>query len=172
MHFTTGSYNVTSGAARYIACDCHAHLFSKAGSVISIKSPSPVFQTSRSEQQLIHRAVEHRQATQFALVITDDSPSIMNVISCSLSVNYGSVYLMPLHLKAADGDLLLITEPSLLTRCTWLSHAIYRAALQVNTFWGSHQIRWNKNMFIGPELEFLGAHIDNMSNICIFKLVV
>ncbi len=28
----------------------------------------------------------------------------------SVSVNYGSVYLMPHHLKAGDGDLLLITE--------------------------------------------------------------
>ncbi len=36
---------------------------------------------------------------------------------------------MPLHLKTADGDLRLIAEPSLLTRCTWLLHAIYLAAL-------------------------------------------
>ncbi len=31
---------------------------------------------------------------------------------------------------ARDGDLLLITEPALLTRCAWQSHAIYRAALK------------------------------------------
>ncbi len=31
---------------------------------------------------------------------------------------------MPLHLKAGGGDLLLITEPALLMRCAWQSHAI------------------------------------------------
>ncbi len=31
---------------RYIACDVHAHLVSKAGSLISAKSPSPVFKWS------------------------------------------------------------------------------------------------------------------------------
>ncbi len=36
---------------------------------------------------------------------------------------------MLLHLKAHDGDLLLITEPALLTRCAWQSHSINRAAL-------------------------------------------
>ncbi len=35
-----------TGAGRYIACDCHAHLVSKAGSVISGKSPSPAFKWS------------------------------------------------------------------------------------------------------------------------------
>ncbi len=33
-------------AGRYIACDSHAHLVSKAGSLISAKSPSPVFKWS------------------------------------------------------------------------------------------------------------------------------
>ncbi len=33
-------------AARYFACDSHAHLVSKDGSVISSKSPSPVFKWS------------------------------------------------------------------------------------------------------------------------------
>ncbi len=33
-------------AAQYFACDSHAHLVSKAGSVISAKSPSPVFKWS------------------------------------------------------------------------------------------------------------------------------
>ncbi len=33
-------------AARYIACDSHAHLVSKDGSAISRKSPSPVFKWS------------------------------------------------------------------------------------------------------------------------------
>ncbi len=32
--------------ARYIACDSHAHLVSKDGSVVSRKSPSPVFKWS------------------------------------------------------------------------------------------------------------------------------
>ncbi len=38
----------------------------------------------------------------------------MNVKLPSLSVNYGSVYLVLLHLKAGDGDLVAITEPALL----------------------------------------------------------
>ncbi len=33
-------------AARLIECDCHAHLVSKASSVISSKSPSPAFRWS------------------------------------------------------------------------------------------------------------------------------
>ncbi len=37
---------VCSRAARNIACDYHAHLVSKAGSVIINKSPSPVFKWS------------------------------------------------------------------------------------------------------------------------------
>ncbi len=36
---------------------------------------------------------------------------------------------MPLHFKTGDGDLLIITEPALLARCAWQSHAIYCAAL-------------------------------------------
>ncbi len=36
---------------------------------------------------------------------------------------------MPLHLKAGDGDLPLIMEPALLTRCAGQSHAIYFPAL-------------------------------------------
>ncbi len=55
---------------RYIACDMHAHLVSKAGSLISAKSPSPVVQM---ERYLIHGAVVHRQATHIS---TDISPSI------------------------------------------------------------------------------------------------
>ncbi len=39
---------------------------------------------------------------------------------------------MPLHLKTAEGDLRLITEPSLHMRYAWLSHAIYRVALLHN----------------------------------------
>jgi len=41
----------------------------------------------------------------------------MNVKLPSLSVNYGSVYLVLLHLKAGDDDLVAITEPALLMRC-------------------------------------------------------
>ncbi len=74
------------------------------------------------------QTVDHWQATQFTLRITDEPPAILSVILRSLSVNYGSVYYMPLHLKTADGDLLIITEPALLRRCTWQSYAIYRAA--------------------------------------------
>ncbi len=36
---------------------------------------------------------------------------------------------MPLHLKTGDGDLPLIKEPALLTRCACISHEIYRPAL-------------------------------------------
>ncbi len=36
---------------------------------------------------------------------------------------------MVLHLRAGDGDLPLITEPSLLTICAWSLHVIYRPAL-------------------------------------------
>ncbi len=59
---------VTIRAARYFACDSHAHLVSKAGSVISGK------------------------AMQFMLRIADEWPAILNMILRSLSVNYGSVY--------------------------------------------------------------------------------
>ncbi len=36
---------------------------------------------------------------------------------------------MPLHLKAGDGDLPLIVEPALPTRCAWSPRSIYRPAL-------------------------------------------
>ncbi len=36
---------------------------------------------------------------------------------------------MPLHLKTAEANVQLITEPSSQKRYAWLSHAIYRAAL-------------------------------------------
>ncbi len=39
---------------------------------------------------------------------------------------------MPLHLKTGDGDLLLIKEPALLTRCACISHEIYRPALHTH----------------------------------------
>ncbi len=34
---------VTARPGQYISCDMHAHLVSKAGSLITGKSPSPVF---------------------------------------------------------------------------------------------------------------------------------
>ncbi len=43
------------------------------------------------ERHLIHRAVVHRQATQFVLRIADELPAILNVILRSLPVTYGSV---------------------------------------------------------------------------------
>ncbi len=68
-----------------------------------------------------HRAVIHREATQTAVIFTERfqncaiiSSAIMNAILRSFSVNYGLVYLMLLYLKAGDGDLLLITELTLL----------------------------------------------------------
>ncbi len=42
---------------------------------------------------------------------------------------------MALHLKAGDGDLQLITEQALLTRCARSSHSIYRPALKKSSFW-------------------------------------
>ncbi len=55
-------YTNTTKAARYIACDCHAHLLSKAGSVIINKISITCFQM---ERHLIHRAIVHWQATQY-----------------------------------------------------------------------------------------------------------
>ncbi len=60
------------------------------------------------ERHLIHRAVVHWQATQFWLIIANESHAIVNVRLRNLSV----------------------------MRCAWLSHAIYRAALlQVIAHW-------------------------------------
>ncbi len=74
---------------------------------------------------LIHRAVVRREAMQTAVIIGERflrfqncviiSSAIMNMILRRFSVNYGLVYLMLLYLKVGDGDLLLITEPALLT---------------------------------------------------------
>ncbi len=46
MQYLFNFFWVGTRAAWYIACDCHAHLISKAGSVIINKSPSPVFKWS------------------------------------------------------------------------------------------------------------------------------
>ncbi len=62
-------------------------------------------------------------------------PFDMNAILRRLSVIYGSVYQMPLHLKTGDGDLPLIKEPALLTRCACISHEIYRPALLARVSW-------------------------------------
>ncbi len=43
MVFVVEIIRISVRAARYIACDSHAHLISKDGSVISRKSPSAVF---------------------------------------------------------------------------------------------------------------------------------
>ncbi len=51
------------------------------------------------------------------LIIEGDSSAITNAKCPSLSVNYGSAYELPLHLKTGDGDLPPITEPALLMRC-------------------------------------------------------
>ncbi len=74
-------------AAGYIACDCHAYLISKAGSVISNKSPSRAF---RWVQHYQHRAVVLWQAMQYHVhyrFICDSECELR-----SLSENYGSVY--------------------------------------------------------------------------------
>ncbi len=69
------------------------------------------------EQHLLHGAVVHGEDTQTAVIIANDfiitfiSSAIMNTILCSLSENTA------LCSKAGDGDLLLIAEPALLTKC-------------------------------------------------------
>ncbi len=52
-----------------------------------------------------------------AFIIADESNSIMNAKLPNLSVNYGSVYQLPLNLKTGDGGLAPITELALLMRC-------------------------------------------------------
>ncbi len=59
-------------AARYIACDSHAYLFSEDGSVISRKF------ASQATQYHVHYRMR---------CICDSEREL-----CSLSVNYGSVY--------------------------------------------------------------------------------
>ncbi len=46
MHTLCCENVIQSRAGQYISCDMHAHLVSKAGSLISGKSPSPVFKWS------------------------------------------------------------------------------------------------------------------------------
>ncbi len=41
-------FSVVYRTGQYIACDCHVHLVSKAGSVIRSKSASPAFRWSGS----------------------------------------------------------------------------------------------------------------------------
>ncbi len=55
---------------------------------------------------------------------------------------------MPLHLKAGDGDLLVITKPALLTRCAWSSHLIICTALFIRL----HRLSVSNNL--------LGALVD------------
>ncbi len=47
---------------------------------------------------------------------------------------------MLLHLKAGDGDLMLITEQALLTKCAWKLHSINRAALFNAHFCNDHSL--------------------------------
>ncbi len=59
---------------------------------------------------------------------------------------------MPLHLKARDGDLLLITEPALLTRCAWYFYQLLDSHSD-----GTHslqRINWRASdvMLISPNL--------------------
>ncbi len=48
------------------------------------------------ERPLIHRAVVHRQAMQFALRIADESPAILNVILRSLSDLIWLIFFIPI----------------------------------------------------------------------------
>ncbi len=76
---------VWTRAVQLIEFDSHAHLVSKAGSVIGAKSPSPVFKLSAVNTQ------SRSSLTSFAFIIEFDSSAIMNAISRSLSVNYGII---------------------------------------------------------------------------------
>ncbi len=70
---------------------------------------------SRSSQRSYANSCHYRRTIfrfQNCVII---SSAIMNMILRRFSVNYGLVYLMLLYLKVGDGDLLLITEPALLT---------------------------------------------------------
>ncbi len=64
---------------------------------------------------------------------------------------------MPLHLKTGDGDLPLIKEPALLTRCACISHEIYRPALKgsCDFLWQfSHNCKFSsQNWDINSELQ-------------------
>ncbi len=48
---------------------------------------------------------------------------------------------MLLHLKAGDGDLPLIMEPALLTRCACISYEIYHSALVSDVFLFNHSFK-------------------------------
>ncbi len=63
-------------AGRYIACDMHVHVVSKAGSLISGKPPSPILHS----------------LSIIMFIIEGDSSAIMKAILLSLPVINGSVY--------------------------------------------------------------------------------
>ncbi len=75
---------------------------------ISLVKLVNLHQLFSNEAAFNHRAVDRGQATQFALIIADESHAIVNVRLRSL------IYAEFLR------DLTLITEPSLLTRCALL----------------------------------------------------
>ncbi len=80
-----------------------------------------------------------------AFVNADESPSIMNTILRILSVNYGSVYELPLHLKTGDGDLPPNTELTLLSRCACYSNSINcTAVVRIIVVYGGTAIRFNQ----------------------------
>ncbi len=68
-----------SRAGRYISCNIHAHLVSKAGSLISAKSPSPVFNgaafNTRSRSSLTSYAI----SLHYRRYIAFDNERFMNI---------------------------------------------------------------------------------------------
>ncbi len=52
----------------------------------------------------VNRHFRHNKLRNIAFIIEGDSSAITNAIYPSLAVNYGSVYLLPLHMKTGDGD--------------------------------------------------------------------
>ncbi len=77
---------LTGSAVQIIECD-NAHLVSKAGSVISSKSPSRAFRWSG-----IYYTEFNDKPRNIVFIIADELHSILNSILHSLSANYGSVY--------------------------------------------------------------------------------
>ncbi len=85
--------NIHNRASRLIKCDCHVHPVSKAGSVISSKSPSRAFRWSSiyyTELQFTDKLCEKSKIKKFS---DDIIARLWNRRNClhSFPVNYGSV---------------------------------------------------------------------------------
>ncbi len=82
MHTLCCENVIQSRAGQYISCDMHAHLVSKAGSLISGKSPSPVsngvaFHT-RSRRSLTSDAISRSLSQMNRLRYEHDIASLVS----------------------------------------------------------------------------------------------